>query len=95
MDDSIHNSEIIGFQLKMVFVVIVLMRLKDIIRTLFKFLILECLVGVLVESDYLSHGVYVNKFQIVYDLLIRGPSDLTLRNVSVNTDFIVPINSEL
>ncbi len=47
------------------------------------------------EKDYTKAKVYANKFQIVYDLLIQGPNDLTPRNVSVNTDFIVPINSTL
>lgn len=45
------------------------------------------------ENDYLDFGVYANKFQIVYDLLIQGPNDKTPRNVSVNTDFIVPVTS--
>lgn len=47
------------------------------------------------ESDYLDLGVYANKFQFVYDLLIQGPNDETPRCVSVNTDFIVNITSAL
>ena len=47
------------------------------------------------ESDYLELGVYANKFQFVYDLLIQGPNDETPRCVSVNTDFIVKITSTL
>ena len=47
------------------------------------------------ESDYLELGVYANKFQVVYDLLIQGPNDETPRCVSVNTDFIVNITSSL
>lgn len=47
------------------------------------------------ESDYLELGVYANKFQFVYDLLIQGPNDETPRCVSVNTDFIVNITSTL
>lgn len=47
------------------------------------------------ESDYLNLGVYANKFQFVYDLLIKGPNDKTPRCVSVNTDFIVNITSIL
>lgn len=47
------------------------------------------------ESDYLELGVYANKFQFVYDLLIQGPNDETPRCVSVSTDFIVNITSTL
>lgn len=47
------------------------------------------------ESDYLELGVYANKFQIVYDLLIQGPNDEVPRAVSVNTDFIVNVTSTL
>lgn len=47
------------------------------------------------ESDYLKLGVYANKFQFVYDLLIQGPNDETPRCVSVNTDFLVNITSTL
>lgn len=43
------------------------------------------------EADYIKYGVYANKFQIVYDLLIKGPKDKDYRNVSVCTDFLVPI----
>lgn len=47
------------------------------------------------ESDYLESGVYANKIQIVYDLLVKGPNDKTPRNISVCTDFIVPVNSKI
>ena len=46
------------------------------------------------ESEYVGKfGVYANKFQIVYDLLVQGPNDKTPRNISVNTDFIVPVTA--
>ena len=45
------------------------------------------------EKDYLSLGVYANKVQIVYDLLIKGPNDKDFYNVSVATDFLVPITN--
>lgn len=44
------------------------------------------------ESDYIDLKVYANKIQIVYDLLIKGPKDKDYRNVSVCTDFLVPID---
>lgn len=44
------------------------------------------------EEDYLEVGVYANKFQIVYDLLIKGPNDKDFRNTSVSTDFLVYID---
>lgn len=43
------------------------------------------------ESDYVTYGVWANKFQIVYDLLVKGPNDMDFRNISVSTDFVVPI----
>ena len=46
------------------------------------------------ESDYIKYGVYASKFQIVYDLLIQTPKDSTPRNVSINTDFLVPVSQE-
>lgn len=48
------------------------------------------------ESDYKYLGVYANKIQIVYDLLVKGPNDKDFSNVSVSTDFLVPItNAEI
>lgn len=47
------------------------------------------------ESDYLEKGVYANKIQIVYDLLIKKSTDKDYTNVSVSTDFIVPVTSKL
>jgi hypothetical protein len=44
------------------------------------------------EANYQELGVYANKFQLVYDILIMGPNDKTPRNVSVSTDFLVPIS---
>ena len=46
------------------------------------------------ENDYIKLGVYANKIQIVYDLLIKGPNDKEFYNVSVATDFIVPITTK-
>lgn len=45
------------------------------------------------ESDYVTYGVWANKFQIVYDLLVKGPNDYDFRNISVSTDFVVPITT--
>lgn len=45
------------------------------------------------EQDYLDLGVYANKVQIVYDLLVKGPNDKDFSNVSVCTDFLVPVTS--
>ncbi len=47
------------------------------------------------EEDYLKLGVWTNKFQIVYDLLIKTPNDKTPRCVSVKTDFVVPVTSTI
>ena len=48
------------------------------------------------ESDYLEMGVYANKVQVVYDLLVKGPNDKDFTNVSVCSDFLVPVtNSEI
>jgi hypothetical protein len=44
------------------------------------------------EADYKDLGVYANKVQIVYDLLVKGSADTDYRNISVSTDFIVPIS---
>lgn len=46
------------------------------------------------ESDYETLGVYANKFQIVFDLLIKNPNDKDYHNVSVSTDFIVYTTSK-
>lgn len=43
------------------------------------------------EQDYMDFGVYANKFQVIYDLLVRDATDKGFRNVSVSTDFLVPI----
>ena len=44
------------------------------------------------ESDYLEWGVYANKIQIVYDLLVKGPNDKDFTNISVSTDFLVQVS---
>lgn len=44
------------------------------------------------EKEYLEMGVYANKIQIVYDLLVKGPNDKDFQNISVCTDFIVPVS---
>lgn len=41
------------------------------------------------ESDYRELGVYANKFQVVFDLLVKNPGEKDFHNVSVSTDFIV------
>lgn len=43
------------------------------------------------ESDYMDLGVYANKIVIVYDLLVKGPKDNDFINISVPTDFLVPV----
>lgn len=45
------------------------------------------------EGDYLELGVYANKIQIVYDLLVKGPNDNDFSNISVSTDFLVSITT--
>lgn len=45
------------------------------------------------EADYMEKEVYANKFQIVYDLLVKGPEDVDYRNISVKTDFLVPVTT--
>lgn len=45
------------------------------------------------ESNYVTYGVWANKFQIVYDLLVKGPNDYDFKNISVSTDFVVPITT--
>lgn len=45
------------------------------------------------ESMYIDYGVWANKFQIVYDLLVKGPNDTDFKNISVSTDFLVPITT--
>lgn len=45
------------------------------------------------ESIYMELGVYANKIQIVYDLLIKGPNDKDYSNVSVSTEFIVLVTN--
>lgn len=41
------------------------------------------------ESDYRELGVYANKFQVVFDLLVKNPGEKDFHNISVSTDFIV------
>lgn len=46
-----------------------------------------------VESEYIDLGVYANKISIVYDLLVRESEEEEFRNISVKTDFLVPISN--
>ena len=45
------------------------------------------------EQKYLELGVYANKIQVVYDLLVKGPNDKDFSNVSVCSDFLVPVTN--
>ena len=45
------------------------------------------------EQDYIDLGVYANKIQIVYDLLVKEPNSKDFSNVSVSTDFLVPVTT--
>lgn len=47
------------------------------------------------EKDYVDiYGVFGNKIQIVYDLLIKKKDEKDFSNVSVCTDFIVEVSKE-
>lgn len=46
------------------------------------------------ENDYINeYGVYGNKIQIVYDLLIKKKDEKDFSNVSVSTDFVVEVSN--
>lgn len=46
------------------------------------------------ESELVNeYGVWGNKIQVVYDLLVQGPNDKTPRNISVCSDFIVKVTN--
>lgn len=45
------------------------------------------------KLDYLEKGVYANKVLIVYDLLVKDPNDKEFANISVSTDFLVPVTN--
>lgn len=99
MDDRVHNSQMIGFPIGNEIYYYGVNAIegcnKDFISGTF-FGYSGYSVGTVeqvryTEEDYQKMKVNYNKFQIVYDLLIQGPNDLTPRNVSVSTDFLVPI----
>ncbi len=48
-----------------------------------------------IEQQYLDLGVYANKIQVVYDLLVKGQNDKYFSNVSVKSDFLVPVTVKL
>lgn len=46
------------------------------------------------ENDYINKfGVYGNKIQVVYDLLIKKKDEKDFSNVSVSTDFVVEVSN--
>lgn len=103
MDDRIHNSQMLGFPIgddTYYYGVDAIEGSNDsfVQSTTYAcngYYTSESVTKRYTESDYLKLGVYANKFQFVYDLLIQGPNDETPRCVSVNTDFIVNITSAL
>lgn len=102
MDDHIHNSALIGFPVSDSIYYYGVNAIEGCNETFIKgsFYGMKGYSSGTVsekrytESDYLELGVYANKIQIVYDLLIKGKDDTEFSNVSVSTDFLVPVSSK-
>ncbi|MDD3999978.1 MAG: hypothetical protein PHX62_03690 [Bacilli bacterium] len=99
MDDRIHNSQMIGFPIGDDICYYGVNAVEgcnhDFIQGTFSgyngFMTGDLKQRRYTEEDYKKMGVYANKFQIVIDLLVKGSKDLVPRNVSVATDFLVPV----
>lgn len=102
MDDSIHNSQMIGFPISDT----TKYYGVNAINSSNESFITESFHGLYSlydkaderrykENDYLDAGVYANKISTVFDLLIQGPNDLEPRNVSVISDVTVLSSNQL
>lgn len=101
MDDRVHSSQLIGFPISDTISYFGVNAIEGCNETFIKgsyYGMYSYSSGSVAqrrytEKDYLDKGVYANKIQIVYDLLIKGPNDKDFANVSVPTDFIVLVTN--
>ena len=102
MDDRIHNSQLIGFPISDTMVYNGVNAIEGSNQTF----ISGSFYGFYgytngsiserryTEEDYMEAGVYANKIQAVYDLLIKDGDEPNFRNVSVPSDFLVSVSSQ-
>ena len=101
MDDHVHSSQLIGFPISDTTTYYGVNAIEGSNETFIKGTVYghNGYIGGSVEekryteSKYIELGVYANKIQIVYDLLVKGPNDKDFSNISVSTDFLVPVTS--
>lgn len=101
MDDRVHNSQLIGFPISDTTKYYGVNAIEGSNQTFIEGTFYgykgyqsgEIEQKRFTESDYRDMGVYANKILIVYDLLVKGPNDIDFTNVSVCTDFLVPITT--
>lgn len=99
MDDHVHSSQLIGFPISDTTKYYGVNAIEGCNETFIKgtihgysgYINGEVTEKRYTESKYLELGVYANKIQIVYDLLVKGPNDKDFSNISVSTDFLVPV----
>lgn len=102
MDDHVHSSQLIGFSIGNDMDYYGVFAIEGMNQTFIegtvsgyqKYVSGSVTQKRYTESDYVEEWqVYANKFQVVYDLLVKGPNDVDFRNISVATEFVVPITS--
>lgn len=99
MDDHVHSSQLIGFPVSDTTLYYGVNAIEGCNETFIKgttagyngYINGSLIEKRYTESKYIELGVYANKIQIVYDLLVKGPNDKDFSNISVAADFIVPI----
>lgn len=99
MDDRIHNSKMIGFPISDNLAYYGVNAIEGSNETFIKGTFYgyngynhgEVTEKRYTEKTYKELGVYANKIQVVYDLLVKGPNDKNFSNISVSKDFLVPI----
>lgn len=101
MDDHVHSSQLIGFPVSDTTIYYGVNAIEGCNETFIKGTIYgysgytsgDVTEKRYSEKKYIELGVYANKIQIVYDLLVKGPNDKDFSNISVATDFLVPITN--
>lgn len=101
MDDRIHNAQLLGFPIsndKSYIGVFAIEGANQDFLSLTYYGYLNYSGSITerryTESDYRSLAVTDNKFLFVIDLLVKGPNDKDFRNISICTDFLVPVSQE-
>lgn len=104
MDDHVHSSQLIGFPISDDIVYYGVNAIEGCNQSFIQLTTYgyqgytagEAVTKRRTERWYVEDmDVYANKIQVVYDLLVKCPNDEYFSNISVSSDFLVPVTTNI